>query len=793
MAALASVSDYAATYMTGNIREKLWVNTMCMKHLRFSHELIRARNQYISALNKLGPKPEPTKNETKMTEKEELQRKKMLEHVEDLRMTAQFENSLKDLKQLRKAWIFLLEHFQQFEDIINGKPVELDPETEDKLSKEMDYWIDYFKRRGRLGALIKRHKRNIRKAKIAKKLPKPKKVIKRKRKSKPKNQLFVQKCKKSIKRWTATKYPKPPTEQELDDELKVLDLEREDWINVDPYMESDEPFSPAAYLRNYVIKCRKMGRFANLNAFDSLKPKPSTSQPAKKRSRRLKIELDTDSDDADSNQTAISSEQGTSIFKKPRPPLAPSPHKKVKKPCDSDDPHNNESARSSEQSTSTFKKPPRPALAPSPHKKVKKPHESDDADNNQSAISSEQVTSTFKKPPPRPPLAPSPHKKKVKDGYLHYIHPMKWNLISIDKVRKAMNNGGQFDMKKATYTPLLKDSIDNSIESLLPSPLQKIKLRMELKENPISKGRQILKHPLWIPQFVPDLVIQKIENLTSEELEYYKKPGEPHWQGPKVDFFQFLCDMIQIIADQRWTVTCNGILFGVTHLVKVIVSHTEIKEERCEVLTKLIKELLLCRPSINVLTELLVLLYRLGHVKTIQENLCIGAGPDPYLQGRFGLVHFHKGLPRMDMCHKQEDVYYFYRRHKEDKLFPDLKDFLGTAVRFIKKQAYLDNDTGLLMTNREGQYQEVVRGLWENVDEIDFGIDERKALKILNDLEDQVDGNPPELEMTDEGEEIMGTITNKIMSFLKKKSIENTREIMSKKRHSLKMTPKVHR
>ncbi|XP_023709540.1 uncharacterized protein LOC111865601 isoform X2 [Cryptotermes secundus] len=134
-----------------------------------------------------------------------------------------------------------------------------------------------------------------------------------------------------------------------------------------------------------------------------------------------------------------------------------------------------------------------------------------------------------------------------------------------------------------------------------------------------------------------------------------KKLGKP---GKAADLFKTLHDIVLFICEQRLSLKFNGVLLGVTHLLRVISCKVEFKEDRCPLLAKILQDLLLCRPSVNVLMELTELLFSLGKYCSIMATLCHGTGPSPYLGGTIGAVYFVKGKPRYDLG-SNEEVEYF--------------------------------------------------------------------------------------------------------------------------------------
>ncbi|XP_069678675.1 uncharacterized protein [Periplaneta americana] len=159
---------------------------------------------------------------------------------------------------------------------------------------------------------------------------------------------------------------------------------------------------------------------------------------------------------------------------------------------------------------------------------------------------------------------------------------------------------------------------------------------------------------------IKKLHLSKKKPLLAEKKKQLLKLEEGLHAKQTANLVKTLCFLMQLICTHRLTVHFNGVIFGIVHLLKAISSKAEFTVDRLNVVSDIVKQVILCRPCVNVLMELTDLLFSLGKYRIVMDSLCTGNGPSPYIGRRHkvGVVHFVAGKPHYDV-ESDSEVEYF--------------------------------------------------------------------------------------------------------------------------------------
>ncbi|XP_021934432.1 uncharacterized protein LOC110836976 isoform X1 [Zootermopsis nevadensis] len=246
--------------------------------------------------------------------------------------------------------------------------------------------------------------------------------------------------------------------------------------------------------------------------------------------------------------------------------------------------------------------------------------------------------------------------------------------VELKEMKKFSNKEQESDGSEEFFSidqPGTTKDGDNMFKKPLPVKLKASKHKIVAKEAGRRKDN-IRNRRYWaadkinaikskFPVVMDLMVNQKMKVARITKLSSEKACSQSTRKGQTaraIDLFETLHDIVLLICDKRLSVKFSGVLLGVTRLLRAISCRVEFKEDRCPVLARIVREMILCRPSVDVLMELTDLLFSLGEYRSIMETLCRGTGPSPYLGGTIGVVYFVKGKPQYDLG-SNEEVEYF--------------------------------------------------------------------------------------------------------------------------------------
>ncbi|CAG2057313.1 unnamed protein product [Timema podura] len=126
--------------------------------------------------------------------------------------------------------------------------------------------------------------------------------------------------------------------------------------------------------------------------------------------------------------------------------------------------------------------------------------------------------------------------------------------------------------------------------------------------------------------------------------EFKVKPKELSlsYLNCNLGFLTLLCDLCVAIKQERRCLAYSGVLAGVVALIKSVMIHPTSKGKCMPLVCQILKEIVFCRPQVNVILPFTELLYILSPFPEVCGSLCHNSPKEKYLDKcSRDIIHFH--------------------------------------------------------------------------------------------------------------------------------------------------------